>query len=100
MELQLASAQVWAPEAHCLSRVADHMDSQARCLVWAKVTSWVASETVKISLLTSLTPIIGVTAIAFQAAVSVSPSTLLTWAWVAVAPSIAYCPMSPVNEAP
>ncbi len=96
----MASAVGLVPPAHCLSRVADHIDSQPSPLDRAKFTSWVASSTLNTSDETSLTPIIGVTATAFQAAASDSPSTLLTWAWVAVAACSAYVPMSPLYEAP
>src|SRR5690348_4495070 len=85
IELHTASAAPFAPPAHCLSRVADHIDSPPSPFDFAKATSSVASSTVKTSEATSFTPIIGVTATAFHAAPSLSPSTLLTWAWVAVA---------------
>src|SRR3954454_17838994 len=85
IELQVASAVGFAPPQHCLSRVADHINSTHSPFDLAKVTSWEASSTLKISVATSLTPIMGVTATAFQAALSDSPRTPLTCAWVAVA---------------
>jgi hypothetical protein len=47
--LQVGWALAWAPPLHSWSRPADHMDSQARCLLAAKLTSCWASESVKIS---------------------------------------------------
>src|SRR5689334_21415143 len=85
IELQVASAAGLVPSAHCLSRVADHIDRQRRPLDLAKQVSWVALSTLKISDETSLTPIMGVTATVFQAAASERPSTHLTCACVAVA---------------
>lgn len=74
----------------------DHIASQARPFSLAKAASWVASSTLKISVLTSFTPIIGVTATVFHASASERPSTPLIWAWVAVAAWTAYVPMSPL----
>ena len=79
---------------------ASRLKWKARPLDSANFTSCEASSTLKISVVTSLTPIIGVTATAFQAAASDSPSTLLIWPCVAVAASIAYWPMSPLNAGP
>ena len=81
----LASAEFLAPPAHCLSRVADHIESQPRPFDLRErheLRGVVDREDLGV---TSLTPIIGVTATAFHAAASERPSTLLTCAWVAVA---------------
>jgi hypothetical protein len=57
MLLQVGSADGCAPPGHSVSRPADHMDSQARCLLAANAASCCALATVKISSLVSLTPI-------------------------------------------
>ncbi|MET9603317.1 alcohol dehydrogenase catalytic domain-containing protein, partial [Streptomyces sp. NPDC006459] len=100
IELHVASAWLTAPAAHCLSRVEDHMASRPIPFDAANSTSCVASATVKISLVTSFTPIIGVTATAFHAPASESPSTPLICACVAVAAWTAYWPMSPLYAGP
>src|SRR6185437_2716314 len=97
MLLQVGSALGWAPPGHSWSRPADHMDSQARCLLAANATSCCALASVKTSSLVSLTPIIGVTAILDQAALSLIPRTLATWASVAVAASMANVPILPAG---
>src|SRR5215475_4774029 len=97
MLLQVGDAEPCAPPGHWVSLAADHMDSQARCLLAANATSCCALAGVKISSLVSLTPIIGVTAIFGQAAASLMPRTLATWASVAVAASIANVPMLPAG---
>src|SRR6478752_2308410 len=85
IELHVASAVGFAPPAHCTSRVPDHIASLPIPFSRANATSCVASSTVKISVATSFTPIMGVTATAFQAAASERPSTPLSCACVAVA---------------
>src|SRR5208337_3789251 len=97
MLLHVGEAKLCAPPAHSVSRVADHMDSQARCLLAAKAASCCALATVKISSLVSFTPIIGVTATLDQAAMSLIPSADATWASVAVAASIANVPIWPLG---
>src|SRR5580698_4659497 len=97
MLLQVGWALGWVPPGHCWSRAADHMDSHARCLLAAKATSCWALAMVKISSLVSLTPIMGVTAILGQAAASLMPRTVATWASVAVAASMAKVPMLPAG---
>src|SRR5580692_4151877 len=98
MPLQVAEAVGWAPPGHSLSLPADQMDSQARCLLAANASSCWALATVKISSLVSLTPIIGVTAILDQAAVSLIPRAAATCASVAVAASMANVPMLPLGS--
>src|ERR1700744_4688956 len=97
MPLQVGEAKLWAPPGHSVSLAADHMDSQARCLLAANDSSCAALATVKISSLVSFTPIIGVTATFDQAASSLMPIAGATWASVAVAASIAYVPSWPLG---
>src|SRR5690348_7650527 len=82
MLLHVASAKLFAPPEHSLSRPADHIEVHAMPFEPAKDASAEASETVKISSEVSLTPIIGVTATLAHAALSDSPQTLLTCDWV------------------
>src|SRR5262245_14144441 len=97
MLLQIGWAYPAAPPGHGLSRVADHMESQASRLPAANDASWRASDTVNTSVAVSFTPIIGVTATCAHASASVSPSTLFTCAWVAVAASMANWPIRPAG---
>src|SRR5581483_264845 len=100
-EEQVALAKAAAPPAHCLSRVADQNESQARFLLLAQLASAEASATEKVSELTSLTPIIGVTA-TFARACDAESEVHTDWTWpaVALAACSARVAMSPVNEAP
>src|SRR6185437_11873798 len=97
MLLQVGEAKPCAPPGHWVSLAADHMDSQARCLVAANAASCCALATVKTSVLVSFTPIIGVTATLDQAASALIPMALATWASVAVAASIANVPIWPLG---
>src|SRR5258708_473258 len=97
MPLHVGCAKSSVPPGHSVSLAADHMDSQARCLLAANAASCWALATVKISSLVSFTPIMGVTAILGQAAASLMPSAVATWASVTVAASIANVPIMPLG---
>ena len=66
-----------------LSRVMDHIDNMPNPFARAKFSSACASATVNTSVMTSLTPIIGVTPTWFQPKLWPKPEyNAVIWAWV------------------
>src|SRR5258708_28381654 len=95
MPLHVGCAKSSVPPGHSVSLAADHMDSQARCLLAANAASCWALATVKTSSLVSFTPIIGVIAILAHAASLLIPNALASWASVAGAAALACAPLMP-----
>src|SRR5690349_18873969 len=97
MLLHVGLANDCGPPGQARSRAPDQNASVLRCTVFAKATSCRASAAVNTSVDVSLTPIIGVTETRAQAAASPRFSADATCACVAVAASIASCPIRPAG---